>query len=258
MCCIPICLVASGRADTSRHLRMPCTPVGSESSPSKSRCVRDDSSDASARLSQTSGVRTDSAAQCRPRRLPAGGLRQHRSSGCCLSLGGHIPHPFARDCTTNPAPTRYGRRMVRHPRALPHQTGQRKIRFVAAGPPARTFQVALPLAAVVVVGVALRTLVWWPSHNLFGVFEYDDGVYYAAARLLLDGYLPYSDFSIVHPPGVSVVLLPAAVFGNLFGDPIGMVAGRVEMQLVVGLNRVLVYRLAALLPGDAVTRSRRG
>jgi hypothetical protein len=54
---------------------------------------------------------------------------------------------------------------------------------------------------VVVVGVALRTLVWWPSHNLFGVLEYDDGVYYAAARLLLDSYLPYSDFSIVHPAG---------------------------------------------------------
>jgi len=116
----------------------------------------------------------------------------------------------------------------------------------------------VPLAAVVVLGVALRTLVWWPSHNLFGVLEYDDGVYYAAARLLLDSYLPYSDFSIVHPPGVSLVLLPAAVFGYLLGDPIGMVAGRVEMQLVVALNIVLVYRLAALLAGDAVTRSRRG
>lgn len=110
---------------------------------------------------------------------------------------------------------------------------------------------------MVVVGVALRTLVWWPSHNLFGVLEYDDGVYYAAARLLLDSYLPYSDFSIVHPPGVSLVLLPAAVFGYLLGDPIGMVAGRVEMQLVVALNIVLVYRLSALLPGDRVTRSRR-
>ena len=111
---------------------------------------------------------------------------------------------------------------------------------------------------MVVVGVALRTLVWWPSHNLLGVLEYDDGVYYAAARLLLDSYLPYSDFSIVHPPGVSLVLLPAAVFGYFLGDPIGMVAGRVEMQLVVALNIVLVYRLAALLPGDPVTRSRRG
>jgi alpha-1,2-mannosyltransferase len=110
---------------------------------------------------------------------------------------------------------------------------------------------------VVIVGVVLRTLVWWPSHNLFGVLEYDDGVYYATARLLLDGYLPYSDFTIVHPPGASLVLLPAAVFGYLFGDLIGMVAGRVEMQLVAALNIVLVYRLAARLPGDPTTRSRR-
>src|SRR4029079_11433042 len=103
------------------------------------------------------------------------------------------------------------------PRALPHQTGRRKIRFVAAFPPARTLPVALPLAAVVVVGVALRTLVWWPSHNLFGVLEYDDGVYYAAARLLLDVYLAVSDRWIVRPPGVPLVLLPAAVFGYLLG-----------------------------------------
>ncbi|MET0475813.1 MAG: glycosyltransferase family 39 protein [Mycobacterium sp.] len=106
--------------------------------------------------------------------------------------------------------------------------------------------------------MALRTSVWWPSHNLFGVLEYDDGVYYASARLLLDGHLPYSGFTIVHPPGVSLVLLPAAVLGYLLGDPIGMVAGRVEMQLVVALNVVLVYRLAALLPGDPATRRRRG
>jgi len=30
----------------------------------------------------------------RPRRLPAGRLRQHRTSGLCLSLGGNIPHPL--------------------------------------------------------------------------------------------------------------------------------------------------------------------
>src|SRR6185312_1287743 len=165
----------------------------SESSRSKSRCVRDDSSDASARLSQTSSVRTASAGQCAHAASPPGDC-----AGTDLVDAGYRSEltyrTLAHDCTTNPAPTRYGRRMVqerhaagwhdpatrRHPRALPHQTGQRKIRFVAAVPPARTFPVALPLAAVVVVGVALRTLVWWPSHNLFGVLEYDDGVYYAA------------------------------------------------------------------------------
>ena len=128
---------------------------------------------------------------------------------------------------------------------------------VAAISPGRTLQVALPLAAIIAVGVALRTLVWWPSHNLFGVLEYDDGVYYASARLLLDGHLPYSGFSIVHPPGASLVLLPAAVFGYLLGDPAGMVAGRIEMQLFVVLNVLLVYRLAALLPGDPTNRTRR-
>ena len=94
MCCIPICLMASGRADNSRHLRHALYASGSESSRSKSRCVRDDSSDASVRLSQTSGVRTASAGQCAHAVSPAGGLRQHRSSGRCLSLGGHIPHPL--------------------------------------------------------------------------------------------------------------------------------------------------------------------
>ncbi len=103
----------------------------------------------------------------------------------------------------------------------------------------------------------LRTLVWWPSNNLFGVLEYDDGVYYAAARLLLDGYLPYSDFTIVHPPGMSLVLLPAAGLGYLFGDPVGMVAGRIEIQLIAAINIVLVHRLASRLPGDPATRNRR-
>ena len=110
---------------------------------------------------------------------------------------------------------------------------------------------------MVAAGIVLRTLVWWPSHNLFGVLEYDDGVYYATARLLLNGYLPYRDFTIVHPPGVSIALLPAAGLGHVFGDPFGMVAGRVQMQVIAALNIVLVYRLAGRLPGDPATRGRR-
>jgi hypothetical protein len=144
-----------------------------------------------------------------------------------------------------------------NPRALQHQTGQQKIQPVAAETPSRKLIGGLPLAAVVIVGVALRTLVWWSPHNLSGVLEYDDGVYYAAARLLLDGYLPYSDFTIVHPPGVSLVLLPPAGLGHFFGDPVGMAAGRVEMQLIATLNIVLVYRIAGRLPGDPMKRSRR-
>lgn len=98
-----------------------------------------------------------------------------------------------------------------------------------------------------VVAVALRTGTWWYPHTLFGVMEYDDGVYYAASKLLLHGLLPYGDFTIVHPPVVSLVLLPAALLGELLGDPAGMAAARVLMQLVAVLNVVLVYRLGLKL-----------
>ena len=63
--CVPIIRAICG---------MPCTPVGSESSRSKPRCVRDDSSDETARLSQTSGVRTASAGQCDHAVFPARGV----------------------------------------------------------------------------------------------------------------------------------------------------------------------------------------
>src|SRR5438445_7887326 len=99
-----------------------------------------------------------------------------------------------------------------------------------------------------VVAIALRTYPWWLSNNLLGVLEYDDGVYYAAARLLLHGRLPYSSFTIVHPPGLSLLLAPAALLGNAFGDDVGMAAGRVEMQLFAVANIGLVYLLARRLP----------
>jgi hypothetical protein len=108
-----------------------------------------------------------------------------------------------------------------------------------------------PLAAVVLVGLVLRTGPWWAPHNFFGVLEYDDGVYYAAAKLLGHGLAPYRDFTIVHPPGLTVVLLPFAAVGELFGDPVGMACARVAMQLVAAANMVLIYRLAQHLRSGA-------
>jgi alpha-1,2-mannosyltransferase len=105
-----------------------------------------------------------------------------------------------------------------------------------------------PLAAIMALGVLLRTLPWWPGNNFRGVLEYDDGVYYAASRLLLHGRLPYSSFTIVHPPGLSLLLMPAALVGDAFGDDLGMAAGRVEMQLFALANIGLVYLLARRLP----------
>ena len=113
-----------------------------------------------------------------------------------------------------------------------------------------------PLPMLVVLAIALRTGTWWAPHTLFGVMEYDDGVYYSAAKLLLHGLMPYSDFTIVHPPLLSIVLLPAAAFGQVFGDPAGMAGARICMQAVAAANIVLIYRLGLRLPA-APERARR-
>lgn len=120
----------------------------------------------------------------------------------------------------------------------------------------RAWRALPPLPTLLVLALALRTGTWWAPNTLFGVMEYDDGVYYAAAKLLMHGLMPYSDFTIVHPPVLAVVLLPAAALGQLFGDPAGMASARVLMQAVAVGNIVLIYRLALRLPGTPELKQR--
>lgn len=100
------------------------------------------------------------------------------------------------------------------------------------------------LGLIVALGAALRAWPWLRPNAFFGVLEYDDGVYYGAARALLGGLLPYRDFTVVHPPLTWVLLLPAALTGRLAGDPVGMAVARGEVLLADCLNIVLVYLLA--------------
>ncbi len=104
------------------------------------------------------------------------------------------------------------------------------------------------LLIVVVVGVVLRVAPWLRAHTFLGVQESDDGVYYAAAKLLLNGLLPYSDYTIVHPPGVSLLLLPFAALGSVAGDDVGLASARVAIAIVAVANMLLVYRVALHLP----------
>ena len=107
------------------------------------------------------------------------------------------------------------------------------------------------------LGIALRIWPWFRPHTLLGVMEVDDGVYYGAAKMLLHGYVPYSDFTILHPPVTSLLLLPFAGLGALFGDPVGLAAARVAMALVAVANIVLVHRLALRIP-TSTGRQRQG
>ena len=110
------------------------------------------------------------------------------------------------------------------------------------------------LALVALIAIAVRVYPWIQAHTLLGVMEYDDGVYYGAARLLLHGALPYRDFTIVHPPVTAVLLLPFASVGAVFGDNVGMASARVAMVAVAMTNLFLVYRLALRLPARADRR----
>ncbi len=104
------------------------------------------------------------------------------------------------------------------------------------------------LALMALIAIAVRAYPWIRAHTLPGVMEYDDGVYYGASRLLLHGMLPYRDFTIVHPPLTSVLLLPFASIGALLGDSVGMASARAGMVVVAVTNLFLVYRLALGLP----------
>ncbi|MBV8860948.1 MAG: hypothetical protein JO259_03670, partial [Mycobacterium sp.] len=112
------------------------------------------------------------------------------------------------------------------------------------------------MAAILAGGVLLRVAPWFRANNFTGFLEYDDGVYYAAAKSLLHGLIPYRDFTVVHPPLTWVLLLPAAVVGSLFGDPAGMAAARLEVLLAACVNIWLISALVQDLDGDS-TRTRR-
>ncbi len=113
-----------------------------------------------------------------------------------------------------------------------------------------TRQAVLP--AIISLGLVLRAAPWLRAHTFLGVQESDDGVYYGAASYLLHGLLPYRDFTIVHPPGASVLLLPFAGLGALVGDDVGLAAARVAMLGVAAVNIVVVHGLARRLASDRV------
>jgi alpha-1,2-mannosyltransferase len=104
------------------------------------------------------------------------------------------------------------------------------------------------LAAVLIFAVAFgaRLYPMLRGGGLFGLGNYDDGVYYAAAAMLTEGLMPYRDFLLLHPPGIAIALAPFAVIGSIFGDPIGMLVGRLGWMVLGAVNALLVARL--LLP----------
>ena len=99
--------------------------------------------------------------------------------------------------------------------------------------------VALVIAAATAVGLALR--LWQLSRPgyLLGVTEYDDGPYFGSAVLLVHGALPYRNFILVQPPGITLLMVPPALAGQVAGTAAGMAAGRILTALASAAGIVL-------------------
>ena len=73
---------------------------------------------------------------------------------------------------------------------------------------------------------------------------YDDGVYYASADALTFGHLPYRDFVLLHPPGITLLLVPFAALGRATTDATGMIVARCFFIALGALNATLVAAIA--------------
>jgi hypothetical protein len=91
----------------------------------------------------------------------------------------------------------------------------------AAGPTGvRPFGYRLTRPGLVIIvattlALALRLFTLTRPGFLTGVSEYDDGVYLGAAIRLTQGVLPYRNYAFLQPPGMMLLMTPAALVARL-------------------------------------------
>lgn len=97
------------------------------------------------------------------------------------------------------------------------------------------------LAAV--TALAARVVPVIRRGGLWGLGNYDDGVYYAAGTALAHGLLPYRDFLLLHPPGIVLALAPFGLLARLTSDTSGFTAARLAWMCLGAVNTILVARI---------------
>jgi Glycosyltransferase family 87 len=105
----------------------------------------------------------------------------------------------------------------------------------AAGRPSRRRFLPGATTTVIIVatlaGLALRLYQLSRPGYLYGITEYDDGTDFGSAVRLVHGVLPYRDFIMVQPPGITLLMAPVALATKAAGTVTGMAAGRVLTAL---------------------------
>jgi hypothetical protein len=90
----------------------------------------------------------------------------------------------------------------------------------------------LIIVAATLIGLLLRLYQLSRPGFLFSVNEYDDGPYFGSAVRLVNGAVPYRDFLIVQPPGITLLMIPVALVSKATGTAWGMAIGRILTSLI--------------------------
>jgi hypothetical protein len=112
---------------------------------------------------------------------------------------------------------------------------------------------AISLVIVLTTALALALRVYYQSTRvgfLLAVTEYDDGPYFGSALRLAAGVVPYRDFFMVQPPGITLLMAPVALLAKVTGTAIGLEMARILTTMASGagviLAGVLVRRYGTL------------
>ena len=89
------------------------------------------------------------------------------------------------------------------------------------------FRPVTVITLATLLALALRAYQLARPGHLLGVGDYDDGADFGSAVLLIHGVLPYRDFIIVQPPGITLLMTPAALLSRLTGTAWAIAAGRI-------------------------------
>jgi hypothetical protein len=110
--------------------------------------------------------------------------------------------------------------------------------------PASLGAVGWVIVAATLLALGLRGFQIFRSGHLLGVGDYDDGADFGSALRLIHGVLPYRDFIIVQPPGITLLMTPAAAISSFAGTAGAIAAGRILTALAsaaaVALGGLLV------------------
>jgi len=106
----------------------------------------------------------------------------------------------------------------------------------------RTLRIT-PVSAVIIaatlLALGLRIYQLARPGELLGVAWYDDGVLFGSSLRLVHGELPYRDFIFAQPPGITLLMVPAALLAKVTGTAWGMAAARILTLLVSAAGVVL-------------------